>query len=106
MAMRKLHSLGANLEALNARGETPIFLTINADNPAAFRALETLGADLTKHRKYGASLLHDAARWGRLEVLQTLLERDVNVDSKNEFDETPLHFAAKFGHVECHPEIA
>lgn len=46
------------------------------------------------------TLLHIAARSGHLSTLQKLLQTEhVNVDCRNEKNETPLHLAATFGNA-------
>jgi len=65
-------------------------------------------ANLLKHngdlkldiREYGDTLLHVAAQKGLANVCQALVERVLNVNSKNRYYRTPLHLAVQGGHSE------
>ena len=46
-----------------------------------------------------------AAQFGFLGVANILLDKDADVDNKNEEEETPLHLAAKFGRTRICKEI-
>ena len=49
----------------------------------------------------GATLLHYAAKYGKVDRVRALLERGADVNAKDEDDQTPLHWAAQSGHVDC-----
>lgn len=48
---------------------------------------------------YQRSPLHYAAAYGRIRVVELLLEKGANVNITNEGGETPLHYATKHGHT-------
>lgn len=68
-------------------------------NPEIARRLLQRGADPDLKDRTGFAVLHDVARAGFLDTLQTLLEfqADVNVEDKE--GNLPLHFAAQEGHL-------
>ena len=45
-------------------------------------------------------MLHNAARDGKLQVVEYLIGFDAQIDEKDKFQMTPLHFAAQFGRFE------
>lgn len=50
---------------------------------------------------FGITLLHIAAKYGRVEICEMLLDRGANVNVvDNRFFSTPLHMAALVGHKE------
>jgi len=50
-------------------------------------------------RKYGDTLLHVAAQKGLVNVCQALVERGLDVNSKNRYYQTPLHLAVREDHL-------
>lgn len=51
-------------------------------------------------RYYYDTPLHQASRFGRVELACVFLERGANVNAKNVEGDTPLHLAARSGHEE------
>ena len=52
------------------------------------------------NKQYAAfceTLLHMAARWGREDLAELLINGAANLESTNELDERPLHVAARYG---------
>jgi|GEM_PF-2766826 len=47
----------------------------------------------------GRTALHEAAANGNLQVIHTLIAHGAKVDARNSTGETPLHLAARFGHI-------
>ena len=47
------------------------------------------------------SMLHAAARWGHVRILQLLLDRGEDLKAVNKNKDTPLHLASLNGHVDC-----
>ena len=76
----KIHLLldnGADLEAEDIAGRTPLFVSVRRGpfDPKAVQALLERGANLEARDNYGHTALVEAARSGRLEAVQFLLER-------------------------------
>eukprot|EP00755_Sulcionema_specki_P015604 Sspe_Gene.59856::Locus_32923_Transcript_1_1_Confidence_1.000_Length_1945::g.59856::m.59856 len=79
-------------------------ITKQSDPSVSLLLLQILlenGADPTLRMKDGETVLHQAAREGHLEAVKYLLEErggELEVDCRNDRDETPLFFAAGNSH--------
>lgn len=70
--------------------------------PQVLLMLERYGADLNQRDKlYQWTPLFHAAAEGRVDCLQTLLERDVDVDIQDEKGLSAMYYATWEGHLEC-----
>lgn len=83
----------ADVNAKNGNGETPLFKAIgnSAVRGILMKFLFTHGADphiITETS--GQSLLHWAAREGRVDLLELILDYSTDVDIKDKFNKTPL----------------
>ncbi len=98
---RVLLDHGANTNAENDRGETPLHLVSRgeydsqADGVGIARLLLEHGVDVHAQDKDHDTALHSAAFWGRLEIARVLLERDANTNAVNDRGETPLHLVSR-----------
>ena len=45
-------------------------------------------------------MLHNAAREGKLQVVEYLIGFEAQIEEKDKFQMTPLHFAAQFGRLD------
>ncbi|CAH2310800.1 cyclin-dependent kinase 4 inhibitor C [Pelobates cultripes] len=68
-------------------------------NPAIARALLSRGANPNLRDSTGFSVLHDAARAGFQDTVQTLLLYQADVNIQDNEGNLPLHLAAKEGHL-------
>uniref|UniRef100_A0A8C6XLN1 Cyclin dependent kinase inhibitor 2C n=1 Tax=Naja naja TaxID=35670 RepID=A0A8C6XLN1_NAJNA len=82
-----------NVNAQNGFGRTALQVGIWADRVAA------AGADPDLKDRTGFAVLHDAARAGFLDTLQTLLEFRADVNVEDNEGNLPLHLAAQEGHL-------
>jgi hypothetical protein len=91
---------GANTEAANATGETPLFSAVKHNGPSTIRTLIRSGARLDNRDTLGNSPLHAAVRWNAIQSAETLiaLGHDVNCHTLN--GKTPLHDAIRMGTIE------
>ena len=48
----------------------------------------------------GDTPLHSAARWGRIEIVNMLIDAGAQIDPKNALNQTPLHYAVVYQHSE------
>ncbi|MCQ2371308.1 MAG: ankyrin repeat domain-containing protein [Akkermansia sp.] len=126
-----LKSCRESLDAVNAKGETPLMLALRMHREDIARALVNAGADIRATDREGLNtldiarsekmhgmvkLLHDKglypsqdrvlldmARDGRVERLQRFFKDhpDAEVDVRNDSGMTPLMFAAAMGHLDC-----
>jgi len=49
----------------------------------------------------GRTALHEAAANGNLQVIHTLIAHGAKINARNSTGETPLHLAARFGHLDA-----
>lgn len=94
-------STGANVNARNAEGMTPILMAAIADKPFYIRDLIKRGADVNAADLKGNTPLHVAAGKRYPDTLITLLEYPVNLEAHGSFGRTPLMEAARLGNVKA-----
>jgi len=88
-----LAAAGADLDAENAPGGTPLFLAVAGDRISTVRLLIELGADLTKPIFNDSNLLLIAISFGRPELVKLLIEEGFDpIDPK--LQPSPLVTAA------------
>ncbi|XP_070601953.1 cyclin-dependent kinase 4 inhibitor C [Erythrolamprus reginae] len=87
-----------NVNAPNGFGRTALQV-VKLGNPQIARQLLLRGADPDLKDRTGFAILHDAARAGFLDTLQTLLEFQADVNLEDSEGNLPLHLAAQEGHL-------
>lgn len=88
---------GADPDARDERGTTPLYEAAYADRPAAIRALLEAGADPDALTDHGASPLHAAAAYAGPEVIALLAEAGVDPNGLDGNSLAPLHHAVLSG---------
>jgi hypothetical protein len=83
--------MGANTEAANATGETPLFSAVKQNSPSTINVLVENGAILAARDTLGHTLLHAAVRWDAIHSAETLLDYGLNINSHALNGKTPLH---------------
>ncbi len=95
----------ANPDDLNqqdAYDRTPLFQAVLSRQPEVFEFLLTAGADVNLPDREGFTPLHLAAFLGQDGWVGELLDRGALADTQtNVFGYTPLHAAARGGHLKC-----
>jgi hypothetical protein len=93
---RKLLEYGADAEARDADGRTPLFLASGDTypRPQSVRLLLEHGVDVNTQTLNGSTPLHRAASYAHLDSLRLLLEHGADVGAKNNAGETPLQVAS------------
>jgi len=86
-----LVKMGADVEAANATGETPLFAAVKQDSPSTIKALMDNGASLLARDTLGNSLLHAAVRWHAISGAEMLLDKGLDVNCHALNGKTPLH---------------
>jgi ankyrin repeat protein len=86
---------GANTEASNISGETPLFIAVKANAASTVRALLQAGASLTGRDSLGNTALHTAVRSNAVQSAEALLDAKINIDAYNLYGQTPLHDAVR-----------
>lgn len=96
--------LGANVNSTDSFGATPLIISAcNLRSPKALSVMDLLlkhKAKVNKRNYFGWTALHYAARTGRKEMVQRLLEADACPKIKNFKGETAVDIALKKGHLE------
>ncbi|MDR2398109.1 MAG: ankyrin repeat domain-containing protein, partial [Spirochaetaceae bacterium] len=88
---------GANPEAANATGETPLFAAVKIDSPSTIRVLRSKGALITTRDILGNSALHAAVRWNAPKAAEELIASGININGHALNGKTPLHDAVRLG---------
>jgi ankyrin repeat protein len=92
----KLLDDGANPEARNSKGYTPLQCAAMAGNKAVFFLLLERGANIAVETPRGENLLHitPPCHEDYLNILQTLLQKGLGVNARSSQGWTPLHQTA------------
>lgn len=101
-AIEVLIAKGAEKEAKNANGETPIFSACKTDNPEIIALLVRKGCKFNVRDNLGSTPLHVAVRWGNTNSAAQLIKLDCDINAQNVSGKSPLAEAALGGK----PEIA
>jgi ankyrin repeat protein len=94
---------GADLEAKNAAGETPLFVAVkyttgrSPSGGSTIKTLVTAGASLSSRDNLGNSALHAAVRWNNREAALDLINAGIDVNARALNGKTPLHDAVRLG---------
>ncbi|XP_025961608.1 cyclin-dependent kinase 4 inhibitor C [Dromaius novaehollandiae] len=87
-----------NVNAQNGFGRTALQV-MKLGNPEIARRLLSRGANPNLKDSTGFAVIHDVARAGFLDTLQTLLEFKADVNIEDAEGNLPLHLAAQEGHA-------
>ncbi|KAH7489052.1 putative ankyrin repeat protein [Phytophthora ramorum] len=102
-AAEKVKSLlngGANINAMNEVGITPLRLALDSGNTEMAAVLLEHGADMTAGRQDGSSMLHVAVKSGNKEMVQLLLKYGADLSATDGNGSSPLHIAVRSGNLE------
>ena len=96
---------GADLQAQNNNGDTPLHLALQESqvDVAVARMLIERGADPTAQNNDGWAPLHlvsDWGEWGQVGVARMLIEHCADLTIHNNYGWTPLHLASDWGQVD------
>uniref|UniRef100_H3ABW1 NFKB inhibitor delta n=1 Tax=Latimeria chalumnae TaxID=7897 RepID=H3ABW1_LATCH len=94
------------LDVKEHRGKTPLLVAVTANQPFIVHDLLMLGADINAVDDKGKTILHLAATYGFLEVIQVVrsIASTVNLEMRDFEGLTPLHCAV-FTHNSIHREL-
>ena len=91
---------GANVNAPDLDGTTPLMVAVHERDAEMIQALLKAGADVNATNRYGATALHTAARNGDAKSATLLLNAGANPATTLPEGETVLMAAARTGNVE------
>ena len=102
----KLYDHSDNPEALvrekDKEGATALHLACQNDQPSVVEFLLSKGANVSEQKNDGMTPVHVISKHGCVKVMNSLLKHDetrFNVNVRDKYDQTPLHFAAECGQV-------
>ena len=91
---------GANINAADEVGNTPLHLALGLGETNIAEWLISQGVDLNIKANDGRSMTHAAAAGGQIELLKKLVVESLKLDDKNVLGQTPLHLAVAAGQTE------
>ncbi|RYE98787.1 MAG: hypothetical protein EOO41_01955, partial [Methanobacteriota archaeon] len=101
LALRRLLCAGANREATNLYGVTPLYIACCNGHEACVRSLLDAGARKEVTMGDGATPLHMASQEGYAACVRALLGAGANMEAVDMSGCTPLHAACRVGHEAC-----
>jgi len=92
--VKALIEAGADVNAADNNGVTPLLIAAGKQNPNFSLMLLEAGANPNTQNVYGASPLENAARHGNVQIADLLIEAGADLNIQDEDGLTPLHHAA------------
>ncbi len=94
-AVRALLAAGADADARDVDGATPLLYAAHVGNVEIVRALLAAGADPNATNRYGVAPLHEASQVADAALIGALLDAGAEVDRALPEGETPLMLASR-----------
>ncbi len=94
------HSVGADVNARDKEGETPMHYAAMSGTPDNIAALVSAGADVEARNEDGTTPLYTAAMSGAPENIAALLEAGASGSVKDDDGKTPFDYAQDNDKVE------
>ena len=100
--IQSLIASGADINAKNERGETPLHKAVlgRGDHKSLVRLLVAHGANPNAKDQIGNTPLYKVAQWASIDVAEVLISAGADVNAKNKDGKTPLTMAIEKGHQE------
>ncbi len=95
--VKRLLDLGANVNARNAKGETPLSIATISFFPDIALTYIDHGADIDWKSKDGKNMMYLAAYAGSDKMIRILSEKGIDVNTRDDKGWTALHYAASWG---------
>ncbi|XP_055327631.1 uncharacterized protein LOC129580901 [Paramacrobiotus metropolitanus] len=99
---------GDDINILNSREESPVFLAAGNGQLKALQVFVEYGGDVTKrHRPTMDTVLHAAARGGHADIIAFVVQlickekRTICLNALNCYEQTPVYLAAEGGHADA-----
>lgn len=103
LAMTKLISQGAEVDAPDIHGDTPLIVAASYCNLESVKRLVDAGADVHRHNIKGNTVLHKACQSSGselTEIVKYLLQCGCKIDQRNQAGNTPLFIAVDSDNTE------
>ena len=88
--VRALIQAGADVNAQNNKGITPLYFASEWGNLDTVNGLIKAGADVNLRDDYGLTPLHRSSLKGHVDVMKSLIKAGADVNAENEYGNTPL----------------
>ena len=99
-SVKILISAGADVNASNSRGWTPLHQASRKGYFEIVKYLVDNGADVNAPKNDSWTPLHLASTYGDFEIVKYLVENGADVNASDNYGSTPLHFASLIGYFE------
>ena len=100
-AVKRLIKKGADVNAKNENGKTPLNIAVVLGYVEIAQLLIKKGADVNAKDIYGRTPLHNAVMDKRIDLMKLLLDSGADINAKdNDLEFTPLHRAVIYGPLE------
>lgn len=96
-SVRLLLFQGADVEALDGEGLTPLLVAAKTGHIGVLSALLTAGARTAATDSAGSTALHRAAEYGHPKIIDALTAGGAPIEAVNSFGQTALFLAARWG---------
>jgi hypothetical protein len=98
--MKVLVEHGANVNARNADGDTPVHWAAHCGHVGAIKELVALGVDINTPNNEGRTPAHMAAQEGHVNTIKVLVKLGANIAARDNAGYTPMHAATEGIHVD------
>jgi ankyrin repeat protein len=88
---------GANVNAVNTLGESPLNMVSKLSYEFLVKYLISIGANVNTSNNSKITPLHWAVEYNNVEMVKMLLKKGADLNARDGINETPLHWAAWTG---------
>jgi hypothetical protein len=96
--VRRLLENGANIEAKDSGGMTPLYIASINGHANIVKLLLEKGTNIEAKEEGGNTPLHLACKYGHANIVKMLLRAGTSIEAKSKSGETSLHLACEKGH--------
>ena len=94
-------SRGLDINSRDSDGDTPLMIAAFSGKMEAVNYLLDKGADASLKGQYERNLLHHASYGGNVVIIETMLLRGFDINSRDSYGDTSLMIAAAHGKTEA-----